>query len=303
MRRPARVAAVSELVAVSEEVREALEQSRPVVALETTLVAHGFPAPDGVEVGLESEAAVRDAGAVPATIEVLDGRIGVGLLPADLKRFTPRPASSGRVRSRPARSRERSARPRSAGRSPSRAPSGSASWGPAASVGCTAAIRPAGRLRGPRGARLRTGARRLLGRQVTPRRPRHDGVPGDTRDPGRRLPHRHAAALLRRRGRAGARGSRRERGRRGAGRRRSLGARRLRPPAREPSPESVDVSRLIEDALADARLEGVTGQAVTPYVLGLLHERSGGRTREVNRKLIVANARLAAEVAVAFATP
>jgi pseudouridine-5'-phosphate glycosidase len=45
----------------------------------------------------------------------------------------------------------------------------------------------------------------------------------------------------------------------------------------------------------------VSGQAVTPFVLAFLHEHSGGRTREVNRKLIVANARLAGEVAVAFA--
>jgi pseudouridine-5'-phosphate glycosidase len=41
---------------------------------------------------------------------------------------------------------------------------------------------------------------------------------------------------------------------------------------------------------------------VTPFVLSFLHERSDGRTREVNRKLIVANARLAAEVAIAFAS-
>ena len=45
----------------------------------------------------------------------------------------------------------------------------------------------------------------------------------------------------------------------------------------------------------------MSGQAVTPFVLARLHERSGGRTREVNRALVVANARLAAEVAVAFA--
>jgi pseudouridine-5'-phosphate glycosidase len=53
--------------------------------------------------------------------------------------------------------------------------------------------------------------------------------------------------------------------------------------------------------VAEAAQQGITGQAVTPYVLGRLHERSDGRTREVNRTLIVANARLAAEVAVAFA--
>ena len=57
---------MNELVDVSPEVRAALDEGRPVVALETTLVAHGFPSPEGVEVGLESEAAVRAVGAVPA---------------------------------------------------------------------------------------------------------------------------------------------------------------------------------------------------------------------------------------------
>jgi pseudouridine-5'-phosphate glycosidase len=68
-----------------------------------------------------------------------------------------------------------------------------------------------------------------------------------------------------------------------------------------PPPESVEVEGLIAEAVAEAAQQGITGQAVTPYVLGRLHERSDGRTREVNRTLIVANARLAAEVAVAFA--
>jgi pseudouridine-5'-phosphate glycosidase len=68
-----------------------------------------------------------------------------------------------------------------------------------------------------------------------------------------------------------------------------------------PPPESVDVSALVEEALATAGREGVSGQAVTPFVLAFLHERSGGRTRDVNRMLAVANARLAGEVSVAFA--
>jgi pseudouridine-5'-phosphate glycosidase len=68
-----------------------------------------------------------------------------------------------------------------------------------------------------------------------------------------------------------------------------------------PPPESIAVEPLIEDAIAAAHADGVSGQAVTPFVLAYLHEHSGGRTREVNRKLIAANARLAAEVAVAFA--
>ena len=57
---------------------------------------------------------------------------------------------------------------------------------------------------------------------------------------------------------------------------------------------------LIEEIVAEAHRRGVTGQAVTPYVLAALHERSGGETLRVNRDLIVANAGLAAEIAVAF---
>jgi pseudouridine-5'-phosphate glycosidase len=68
-----------------------------------------------------------------------------------------------------------------------------------------------------------------------------------------------------------------------------------------PPAESLDVEDLVERALREAASQGVTGQEVTPFVLAFLHEQSGGRTLEVNRRLIVDNARLAAEVSVAFA--
>ena len=71
------------MIVVSDEVREA----DAVVALETTLVAHGFPAGEGIAVGLEAERRVRAAGAVPATIGVLDGEIRVGLSEEELARF------------------------------------------------------------------------------------------------------------------------------------------------------------------------------------------------------------------------
>jgi pseudouridine-5'-phosphate glycosidase len=66
-----------------------------------------------------------------------------------------------------------------------------------------------------------------------------------------------------------------------------------------PPENGVEVEPLIEEGLAAAAAQGVSGQAVTPFVLAFLHERSGGRTLEVNRELIVANAGLAAEVAAA----
>jgi pseudouridine-5'-phosphate glycosidase len=72
------VTQVPELV-VSEEVREALAARRPVVALESTIIAHGLPRPRNLRVALELEEAVRQEGAVPATVAVLDGRPHVGL--------------------------------------------------------------------------------------------------------------------------------------------------------------------------------------------------------------------------------
>src|SRR5207248_21825 len=67
----------------------ALDADGAVVALETTLVAHGFPPGEGLEVGLESERQVRAAGAVPATVGVLDGEVHIGLSEEELGRFGP----------------------------------------------------------------------------------------------------------------------------------------------------------------------------------------------------------------------
>jgi pseudouridine-5'-phosphate glycosidase len=70
----------------------------------------------------------------------------------------------------------------------------------------------------------------------------------------------------------------------------------------QPPPTSLDdVEPLIEDALREAERQGVRGQGVTPFALAYLHERSGGATLRVNRELVVANARLAGDVAVAAA--
>jgi pseudouridine-5'-phosphate glycosidase len=70
---------------------------------------------------------------------------------------------------------------------------------------------------------------------------------------------------------------------------------------RPPDEPLEDVEPLVTEALAAAAAEGVSGQAVTPYVLGHLHRESGGRTEGANRALVAQNARLAGEVAVALA--
>ncbi|MFJ6831116.1 pseudouridine-5'-phosphate glycosidase [Streptomyces sp. NPDC091209] len=74
------------MIVVSEEVREALDARRPVVALESTIIAHGLPRPRNLQVALELEELVREEGAVPATIAVLDGRPHVGLDKDQLER-------------------------------------------------------------------------------------------------------------------------------------------------------------------------------------------------------------------------
>src|SRR3954468_15511813 len=64
---------------VADEVREALHAGRAVVALESTIISHGLPRPDNLRIAREIEAAVRESGAIPATIAVVDGVARVGL--------------------------------------------------------------------------------------------------------------------------------------------------------------------------------------------------------------------------------
>jgi pseudouridine-5'-phosphate glycosidase len=69
------------------EVQQALEAGRPVVALETSILAHGLPAPYNLETALACEHAVREAGAVPATVAVISGRLRLGLERSELERL------------------------------------------------------------------------------------------------------------------------------------------------------------------------------------------------------------------------
>ena len=290
------------LLSLSEEVRAALDDGRPVVALETTLVAHGFPAPEGVEVGLESEAAVRAAGAVPATIGVLDGAIRVGLDRTALERFTPGARKCG---------------PRDLAACAVQGGAGATTVGGALAVAASVGIRFLGTggiggvHRGfphppdvsadvPALARAAvlvasSGVKSLLDVPATVELLETLGVPvlGYRTDTlplfysalgGPAVPQRvespaEAACIAHVHWELG-----------GAG---VLLA--------NPPPESMEIEELIEAALGEATAHEVSGPQVTPFVLAFLHERSDGRTRVVNRKLIVANARLAAEVAVAFA--
>ncbi|HEY6691901.1 MAG TPA: pseudouridine-5'-phosphate glycosidase [Solirubrobacteraceae bacterium] len=69
----------------TREVSNALDEGRPVVALESTLIAHGLPRPENVDIAREIEAAVREEGAIPATIAVVEGMVRIGLDPEALE--------------------------------------------------------------------------------------------------------------------------------------------------------------------------------------------------------------------------
>lgn len=73
------------MVWVSNEVREALAEGKPVVALESTIITHGLPRPDNLEVAIDVEKAVRTHGAIPATIGIISGKVIVGMAENDLR--------------------------------------------------------------------------------------------------------------------------------------------------------------------------------------------------------------------------
>ena len=72
---------------INPEVKKALEEGRPVVALESTIISHGMPYPQNVETALKVEQIIRDHGAVPATIAVIGGRLKAGLSPEEIEYF------------------------------------------------------------------------------------------------------------------------------------------------------------------------------------------------------------------------
>ena len=75
---------LSDFLWVSDEVQQALASSKPVVALESTIISHGMPYPQNVETALLVEKTVRDSGAVPATIAILQGKMCVGISPEQI---------------------------------------------------------------------------------------------------------------------------------------------------------------------------------------------------------------------------
>jgi pseudouridine-5'-phosphate glycosidase len=75
---------MNQFIEISHEVKQALYEKRPVVALESTIISHGMPYPENVKMALEVEKIIREEGAIPATIAIIDGMIKVGLSHDDI---------------------------------------------------------------------------------------------------------------------------------------------------------------------------------------------------------------------------
>ena len=78
---------IQEVLVIAPEVQSAFDAGRPVVALESTIIAHGMPFPKNRDTALQVESVIREEGAVPATIAILDGRLRVGLSPDEIEEF------------------------------------------------------------------------------------------------------------------------------------------------------------------------------------------------------------------------
>ena len=78
------------MLKINPEVKRALEDNRPVVALESTIISHGMPYPKNVQTALAVEKVIRDNGAVPATIGIIDGDAIIGMTPEEIEEFGKR---------------------------------------------------------------------------------------------------------------------------------------------------------------------------------------------------------------------
>ncbi|MEV0035448.1 pseudouridine-5'-phosphate glycosidase [Streptomyces sp. NPDC050804] len=293
----------------SPEVREALAAGRPVVALESTIIAHGLPRPRNLAVAEELEELVRAGGAVPATVAVLDGRPHVGLVKDELDRI----AQDESVR----KLGQRDLAPAIAAGA-----SGATTVSATAFLAARAGIRvfatgglggvhrgwtetqdesaDLALLAGTRITVVCAGVKSILDVPATLQRLETLGVSilgyGTERFPGFYLASsgepvdwtvhspEEVAAVMRAQDALGGPAS-------------ALIVANPVPEARQLDPALHD--RVLAEALTECHERGIGGQAVTPFLLDHLMRRTGGASLEANLAAVRGNVRLAARIATA----
>lgn len=295
---------------VAEEVATALAEGRAVVALESTVIAHGLPRPANVAVALAMEAAVRAVGAVPATIALLAGEIVVGLSAAEIERL-------GVEDDVWKASRRDLAVALARGATAATTVAGTLACAALAGVRIFATGGVGGAHRGAAGSfdisadlpELRhaplvtvcAGAKAILDLPLTLEYLETQGVPVIgyqtdelpafyTRESGLRTPHRadspaEVASIARAQWESGLGGG--------------LLVTAPIPPEHALPPERVEAA--VSQALSEAGASGVGGPRLTPWLLARVAELTGGESVEANRALLLNNATIAARIAVALA--
>ncbi|WP_347266382.1 pseudouridine-5'-phosphate glycosidase [Paracoccus sp. (in: a-proteobacteria)] len=303
---------MNRLITPSPEVAQALAAGRPLVALESTIITHGMPYPQNLEVARQVEATVREAGAVPATIAVMGGRIRVGLEEQVLEDLAATPGEQVMKLSR-----ADLAACLAMGRTGATTVAATMICAHLAGIATFATGGIGGVHRGAEDSFdisadlqelaqspvtvVAAGAKAILDLPKTLEVLETLGVPviafGQdqlpafwSRESGLQAPLRMdepaqiaAAARLRR-----------ELG---------LGGGQL---VVNPIPAEAEIARaemvpVVEKALAEAEARGISAKAVTPFLLQRIFELTGGRSLDANIALVLNNARLAARIAAAMA--
>ncbi len=295
---------------VAPEVADALESGKPVVALESTIISHGMPYPRNVETAALVENTIRDGGAVPATIAILDGRLKVGLSNAEIQRIGKQGTDVIKCSRRDL--------PFVIARTQDGATTVAATMIIAAMAGIR--VFATGGIGGVhRGAEesmdisadleelarsnvavVCAGIKSVLDIGRTLEYLETKGVPvvgyqADTlpafysRDSGFAVDYRvESAAEV-----ATAMNIKWGMGLDG-------GMLVAVPIPEEHALASDEIDGVIEDALQEMQRQGITGKDTTPYLLASIAERTGGRSLDANIQLVINNARVAAEIAVAI---
>jgi pseudouridine-5'-phosphate glycosidase len=294
------------VIQVATFVAEALEAGRAVVALESTVLTHGLPRPRNLELGRALERAVRERGAIPATIGVLDGALVVGIDAAQMERLAAGPAA----KASPWNLAALVAAGHAAGTTVATTLHAAAATGIRAfATGGIGGVHPepfdesadlAALARYPV-VTVCAGAKSVLNVPATIERLESAGVPvlGGRSD---RLAGFHVPLTdlpLAARVDTPAEVARTFE----AHRRLGLPGGVLVSHPVEDGLDPDDLARWLEQARADVKALGVRGKDLTPALLAALAERSRGATVDVNVRLLEANARLAADVAVALTAP
>lgn len=298
-------------VRIAKEVSEALDAGRPVIALESTIISHGFPYPANLECARTSERIAREEGVVPATVAIIGGEMAIGITEKEIERLAL-------SRETPKASRRDIPLLLARGQDGATTVAGTMAVAAMAGISIFATGGIGGVHRGAERtfdvsadleelartslAVVSAGAKAVLDLGLTLEYLETRGVPVlgyqtdrfpafYTRDSEFGVDARletpdEVASVLHAKWETGFAG----------------GVLIANPIAAEHALPSGDTERIIGEALAEAREQGIRGKAITPFLLARIHELTGGASEIANKELVWSNVRLASRIAVSLAS-